>query len=282
VNQGCNFTFTTPGYFDAMGVPLLSGRGFQPGDDAQNEPVIIINRRFAELFFGDSDPIGQRLHVGFDLQPLRRIVGVVGDTRHSTLTDEINPGIYAPYYQVPWGGSLALAVRSTLPSETVVSTVRGALLQAEPALRVYGAATVHQVLSDSVARPRFTTLLVGLFSFIALLLAAVGIYGVIRYNVGRRTHEIGVRIALGADAGEIVGLIMRQGVLLVVVGLVLGGVAALFTTRVLSSQLYGVSATDPATYIGVGVVLAAVALAASYLPARRATRVDPVNALRQE
>jgi len=280
--RGTNFTFITPGYFEAMQVPLLRGRLFDETDDGRNEAVIIINQRFADAYFPDRDPIGQRLHVGFNFEVVRRIVGIVGDTRHSTLTDVINPGVYAPYYQVPWGGTLSLAVRSTLPAESVVSSVRGEILDTDPVIRVYDASTVRQILSDSVARPRFTALLVALFALMALLLAAVGIYGVIRYNVGRRLQEIGVRIALGADRGAIVRMILNRGLLLVGIGVLAGLGASLLLTGLLRSQLYGVAPTDLVTFLAVAMILCAVAGLASYLPAHRATRVDPVRALRQE
>jgi putative ABC transport system permease protein len=281
-NRQINFTFVTPGYLRAMGIPLLRGRFFTEQDGRETEEVIIINETLARRFFSQEDPTGKRLFLGFSTQVARRIVGVVGDVKHDTLTRDYAPAVYVPYYQVPWSGRMSLAVRSSAQPSAVLASVREQIRSVDRDLPVFSVMTMNQVLSNSVAQPRFSTLMLGVFAGVALLLAAVGIYGVISYSVSQRTHEMGIRMALGAQPRDIFRLVVGQGMVLTLIGVGVGLAASFALTRFLESLLFGVSATDPATFAGVSVLLAAVALLACYLPARRATRVDPLVALRYE
>ncbi len=283
-NRQVNFSFITPGYFEAMGIPLLQGRPISPQDGAEAEKVILINQSLAERFFAGRNPVGRRLFMGFSTQTPRRIVGVVGNVRHVTLRDEPNPTVYTPYFQVPWSGSLSLAVRSLTPPASLVSTLRQELRRFDPRLPFYQVKTMQQVVDESMAQPRFSALILMVFSAVALLLASVGIYAVISYSVGRRIHETGIRMVMGASRRDILKLVVGRGARLSAAGILTGSAAALVMTRLLDSSglLYGVKAVDPATFAAVALLLMAVALTACLLPARRATRVDPMVAMRCE
>jgi putative ABC transport system permease protein len=244
--------------------------------------VIIINDTLARRFFPNEDPIGERLFVGFSPQTPRRIVGVVGDERHNTLRDAPTPGVYTPYFQVPWSRSMSLAVRSRTQPAAVLAAVREQIRAVAQAAPIYEVKTMEQVMAESVAQPRFSSLMLGLFAGGALLLASCGVYGVLSYAVSQSTREIGLRLSLGAQRADIFKLVVGRGMVLVAAGMGLGLAASAALMRYLQSLLFEVKPTDPVTLAGVCVLLALVALAACYLPARRATQVDPMVALRHE
>jgi putative ABC transport system permease protein len=280
-----DYRIITPDYFRAMTVPVRQGRAFTERDTDKAPPVIIVNETFARRFFAGADPVGKRLTLGTgednDNAP-REIVGVVGDVRHAGLDAETTPEMYVPYLQTP-PVRLTLVTRTTAADPTsIAASVRGAIREVNAEQPVYNVRPMTQLLAESVARRRFNMMLLGTFAGLALTLAALGIYGVMAYSVTRRTHELGIRLALGAQRSDILKLVVGQGMLLVGAGAVLGIVAALLVTRLMVSLLFGISALDPLTYIGVALVLALVALVACLIPARRATKVDPMVALRYE
>jgi putative ABC transport system permease protein len=278
-NRSVNFAIVTPDYFRAMGVRLVQGRYFESRDDVDSEGVVIVNDAFVRRHFPQEDPIGVRL--GFHGQPFR-IVGVVGGVRHATLRDDPNPSVYVSYAQMAWSRSMSAVVRSEVGADATLAAVRAAVRQFDSTLPIYDVKPMERILGESLARMRFSTTLMLAFSIVALILAAVGIYGVIAYSVSRRTQEIGLRVAIGADRNDILLLVLKQGMRPVVIGLLIGLVAALALSRLLGSLLYGIGAIDPWTFAAVAVVLSAAALLACYLPARRAMRVDPMVALRYE
>lgn len=280
-----DYILVTPDYFRALGVPVLRGRAFTAADREGAPPVCLINQTLAREFFPGEDPVGRRLkQVGTDRpdNPFMEIVGVVGDVHYEGLDAKTQPAYYLPFAQNSWG-DMSLVVRSSATDPAaLVPAVRGELRALDPELPLAGVRTMDERLTRSVAEPRFRTLLLAVFSAMALLLAAVGIYGVMSYMVAQRTHEIGVRVALGAQVADVLRLVVGQGMRLVFLGLLLGLTGALLLTRVLSGLLFGVSTTDPLTFAFVPLLLAFVSLIACLVPARRAARVDPMMALRHE
>lgn len=276
-----NVTIVTPGYFQAMAIPLLAGRHLGMQDNESSEPVVIVNDIWVKAYSPDRDPIGRRVRV-FDFEVLRRVVGVVGDVRHSNLKADPTPIIYGPYHQSDGSREMALALLTTGTLDAAVNAARNTIRSIDPDAPIYDVRPLSRVLSDAVSAPRFTAILVALFSAVALAMASVGLYGVIRYSVSQRVQEIGVRIALGAGRGEIIRLILAKGLILTLFGVAIGLVGAIGLTRLIRTQLYNISPTDPTTLALVALLLSAVSLVASFLPAYRATRVDPVRALRQE
>ncbi|HXG65767.1 MAG TPA: ABC transporter permease [Blastocatellia bacterium] len=281
-NRQINFTFVTPGYFRAMGVPLLRGRNFTEQDGPGAPNVILINETLARRFFPTEDPIGKRLFVGFSSNVPREVVGIVGDVRHSDFYQPPTAHVYVPCYQAAFMNSMSLVARSRAQSSAVIAAAREQIRSFDRALPIYDIKTMEQVVSESLAQPRFSGLLLGLFAVLALALGSVGIYGVISYSVAQRTHEIGVRMALGAQRRDILKMVVGRGMRPVFIGLGIGLAGALWLTRFLSSLLFGVSATDPMIFAGVALLLLLAALLACYVPARRATKVDPMMALRYE
>jgi putative ABC transport system permease protein len=276
-----DFRLVSPGYFQAMGIPLTQGRLFSEQDGAGTPPVAVINQALASTYFPDEDPLGQRFQFG-------EIVGVVGDVRSFGLDAEPSPEVYLSYEQAT--GRLAstmsgmyMVVRSRgVDPLSLVPEIRALVLTVDPEMPIDDVLTMEQRLSNSVAGPRFYAVLLGLFSALALVLAVSGIYGVVSYSVSRRTAETGIRMALGAKAGDVIKMVLGEGRLLALIG-VGGGLAASFAaTRLLSGLLFGVSSSDITTFVGVAALLCVVALLACYIPARRASRVDPVGALRYE
>jgi putative ABC transport system permease protein len=272
----------TPQYFATLGVPLRSGRLVGPQDDAGKPPVVVINEAFARALFPGEDPIGKRILLGGGPQaPWRTIVGVVGDLHHESL--EVPPPLqaYVPIDQSA-DSYVTLVIRSTVDPTALAASVARTVRAVDRDVPVWSVATMDQLLAGTLAQRRFVMSLLAGFAALALALAIVGIYSVMAYAVAQRTHEIGVRIALGALRGDVVRMVVREGGLLVAIGVVSGlaGVAAL--SRGVRSVLYDVSATDPAILALVTALLAAASLLACYLPARRATRVDPMEALRYE
>jgi putative ABC transport system permease protein len=276
------YVVATPGYMKAMSIPLKSGREFTDRDAADAPKVAIINETLARRVFPGEDPVGKRLTAWRDEKFAREIVGVAGDVKMGEMEGEDAPQVYVPLAQNPTWGSLSLAVRTTVEPESLTGAVRGAVLSIDKNQPVYDVRTMEDVRSASVANMRMVVILFGVFAALALLLAAVGIYGVLSYAVAQRTHEIGIRLALGAQRSDVLRLVVGHGMRLVILGVVLGTAGAFAVTRLLESLLFGVSATDPATFAAVSAALSAVALLACYIPARRATRVDPIIALRYD
>jgi putative ABC transport system permease protein len=271
------------GYFQALAIPLQSGRQFTEQDGgADAQPVVIINETLARRYWQTSAlALGKRVRVGDEGRPWRTVVGIVGDVKQYGLDTPSTMQVYLPHQQSPTQ-QMTLVVRAGGDPASQTAAVRKEIWAVDKDQPVYNIRTMEQVLAKSIAGRRFNMLLLGIFAGVALLLAAVGIYGVISYSVTQRTHEIGVRMALGARQRDIFKMILGQGMILTLVGTGCGLLAAFVLTRFLSSLLFGVSATDPLTYIAVSLPLIAVALLACYIPARKATRVDPMVALRYE
>ena len=273
-----SITATTPDFFGALGIPLRRGRLFLPGDGGASRPVVV-NEALVNTFFPGQDPIGR--HVAFYRGRIGTIIGVVGNTREMSLSDTPPPVIYEPLADDAQS-FLKVVVRTAGDAAALAVPLRAALRTLDPELPVDELQPMRQMMAESVATQRFYAMLVAIFAGLALLMAAAGLYALISYGVVRRTHELGVRIALGADAGQVVRLVVGRGAVLALLGIVLGAGGAIATTRVLKSFLFEITATDPVTFVGAALGLVVVALIASYLPARRATRVDPMVALRTE
>jgi putative ABC transport system permease protein len=271
----------TPSYFHALRIPLIAGRYFTPQDSGSASRVAIVNEAFARRFFGDRDSVARRIRLGGSEGNWYSIVGVVRNVRHLPLGTDPPAEVFTSYLQDP-APYMTLIVRALSEPASLASAVRGKVEEVDRNQPVYDVATMQQRLSEAVAPQRFATLVLGIFAGMAVILAGAGVYGVMAYSVAQRRHEIGVRMALGAQRRDVAQLVLRQVVLLVASGIGLGIFGALALTRFLSSLLYGVKATDPITFLSVALVLAGVALLATYLPARRATRVDPMVALRYE
>jgi putative ABC transport system permease protein len=272
------YQVVTPDYFRAMGIPLRSGRTIHERDGESAPFVAVINEALARWQWPGDDPIGKRISVGGEE---REIVGVVGNVRHFGYDKPPRPEAYVPYYQDPWP-FFALVVRTAADPAALAGAVRRQVLAVDGDQPVHSVATMEQVLSDSIRQGRFTMLLLGLFAGVAIALAVVGIYGVMSYSVNQRLHEIGIRIALGAERPEVLRLTMGWGLKLVSAGVILGLLASVALTRVMSSLLYGISATDPVVFVGVTVLLLGVAAVAAFIPAQRAARFDALSVLRHE
>jgi putative ABC transport system permease protein len=273
-----NIQTFTPGYVETMRIPLLTGREFTEHDGEHDPLVAMVNQALVRRYWPRENPVGKHLMLGRLPQPLE-VVGVVGDVHNLNLTADPRPEIYLPFAQRPWA-NMNLVVRTAGDPHAMAGAVRARVLAADHDQPVTAVKSMDEVLEQAAAQSRFTTSLLGALSTLALLLAVVGIYGVIAYSVAERTQEMGIRMALGAERGDILRLVLRQGMILAGGGIALGLGGALALTRLLGSLLYHVSATDPLTFFGGAAAFAAVAALASYLPARRATRVDPLVALR--
>jgi putative ABC transport system permease protein len=282
--QTATYGGVSPGYFKAMGIPLIKGRTFSNEDREDSERVVVVSSFFASRFFPGQDPIGKRIKQGGedDDSEWMTIVGVVGDIHHYGLSAAVSSEMYMPFAQAP-EPEITLVVRSAAGNpSSLLPAIKHEVEAIDKDQPIFGAVTMERLLSDSVASQRLSVTLLGLFAGLAFLLACVGIYGVISYTVTQRTHEIGVRIALGAGTRDILRLVVGHGMIMVAIGLGVGLLASFALTRVMSSLLFNVSTTDPATFILVSLLLALVSFLASYIPARRATRVDPMIALRYE
>ena len=276
------FSVMTPDAFAALGIPLKRGRDFNDGDGYDASFTAVINEALARKSFAGQDPLGRTIYCGFDSLKPMRIVGVVGDVRQYGPAAESWPEIIMPYAQHPQTATaLNIVVRASVPGSALWGPIQRKV-RARSAEVPVKFTTMEDLLSENTAAPRFRTLLLGLFAAIAVCLAMAGVYGVVAYTVGQRANEIGLRMALGARTSDVLRLILRQAMALTGIGLAAGLIGAVAATRLVASMLFEVKASDPATYIGVAALLGVVSLAASYIPARRAARVDPASALRQD
>jgi predicted permease len=273
----------TPGYIHTTHVPMLQGRDFSEADADGRQSVILISESMAKRFWPNENPIGKRLTMSFSPETSKEVVGVVGDVKQDGV-DVAQPiaTLYVPFAQTPVHRSLSLVVRTSSAPTNLVSTVTNAVHQVDGEEPVSDVMTMDEILSGSLSQQRFNMLLLAAFAALALFLAAVGIYGVLSYAVKRRVQEIGIRMALGADRSDVLRMILGQGLRLALIGVCIGLVTAFALTRLMTSQLFEVTASDPMTFSCVPCLLVVVALAACYLPARRATKVDPMVALRYE
>jgi putative ABC transport system permease protein len=283
----------SPNYFRALSVPLRRGRYFTEGDSRSSTAVALINEALARRYFPNKDPIGELLSVGKTegpnfAEPPRQIVGVVGDVRGRDLRSPALPRVYIPDSQVPDGATrfinqllpVSFVIRTSVDPLTLAAAVKREVLAVNRQQPIFNVRSLERMMVDSISRQRFQMILVGTFAAVALLLAAIGLYGVMSYSVSQRTGEIGIRMALGAQPRDVLKLVIGQGLILTLTGLALGMAGALALTRLMAGLLYGVSATDPATFAAIALLLTSVALLASYIPARRAMRIDPLMALR--
>jgi putative ABC transport system permease protein len=281
--DGAYFVAATPDYFRAVRTPVLRGRAFERTDTAGAQPVVVVNRALADAVFPGVDPVGRRLRILNPEYPndWRTIVGVVGDVRYRGLEDDVPPTVYTSFEQTPflW---LYVMVRSTADPTALAQSLRGVVRSVDPALSAASVRQLTDVVWSSVEEPRVSMLLLSGFAVLALILAAVGIYGVIGYSVSQRTQEIGVRMAVGADRRSVMLLVIREGLVMALAGVAIGVGLALAVAGRMSELLVDVTARDPIAFAGAATLLVFVAVAASYIPARRATRVDPLTALRAE
>ena len=282
-----DWQWATPGYFETMGIPLLEGRTFDASDRRDAQRVVVVNETIARRYWGDESPLGRAVAAGGGDTAV--VVGVVGDVRHNGITDEVKTRFYRPLAQIGglgfegWEGTMrgmTLTIGTEGDPHRLTEPIRAQLRLLDPSMPVSQVRTMDEVLSASVAQPRFAMVLLGAFATLALVLAMVGIYGVLAYAVTQRTREIGVRLALGAESGRVVGMVVRQGLGMAIAGVVVGTAFAWFMTDLMAGMLYGVAPKDPLTFVSVPVLFVAVALIACWLPAMRATRVRPATALR--
>lgn len=275
-------SIVSPKYFQTLGISILQGRDFTGSDTRDSPGVVIINSELARRYFGTQNPIGRRLEMGFrDGVPLE-VVGVTADVRQTGLQVDPYPGMFIPYSQYQSSVPLVFVIRSANDPGAVAAAVRQELRYVDSQLPIYDVKTMDHVLYTVTARPRFLTFLLVVFAGVAVLLAAIGIYGIMSYTVAQGTREIGIRAALGAQRRDLLQMVLSKGLKLTLIGIALGVIGAFGLTRLMSNLLFGVSATDPLTFAGVTALLVIVALVASYLPARRATKIDPLVALRYE
>ncbi len=275
-------TIASEDYFQVMGVPLKRGRPFMAEDRADAPAVAIINESLARRYFRGEDPIGKRVTIGVMSRPAsREIIGVVGDVRPTTLDSEPQPELFIPLTQ-SGSGSLTFVARTSTEATRLLPTLRYQIWQIDPGQAIYHAATVEQLISDTLIERRFHLVLLACFSLIALVLASVGVYGLISYSASQRTNEIGVRVAMGARGSDVVGMIVREAARLAMPGIVLGVGGALLLTRFMEHMLYGVRPTDLLTFLQIAALMLMVSLVAAFVPARRASRVEPMRVLRYE
>jgi predicted permease len=281
------YQIVTPTYFSTMRIPIVNGRAFGPGDDAMSAPVVVINETLARQYYPKQNPIGRRLQQTGSAT-FFTIIGVAKDVKQGGVDAKIGTELYFLYQQTPntaYGytpSAMNVVVRSTLEKSALSPIVRRAVSALDASLPVVGFRSMDEVVSDSVARPRFLSQLLGVFATVALLLSAIGTYGVLAFAVMERRREIGIRMALGATANGVLAMVLRQGLVLAAAGLVIGLLGAAALTRLTTTLLFGVTPLDPLTFAAVGAFMLVVAGAAAAIPARRATRVDPLTALRSD
>ena len=287
LRPSAGFYLVTNGFFETMKIPVLRGRAFDEHDTRNSTPVMVISEAFAKKFFPKEDPIGRMIEIGAgegaarEKYKTRQVIGVVGDIRTSNLTQEPIPSYYIPLPQLAWGAP-TVVVRTTGDPAQFTPTLAKLLNSMDPQAPLYDVRTMEDCLALDLGRARFQAILLAIFAGIALLLTAIGLYGVIAYSVTQRTHEIGVRMALGASRGRVLSMMLNRGLQLSLLGIALGVVGAIALARVIAALLYEIPPRDPVTYVVVCVVLGSVALLASYIPALRAARTDPMVALRYE
>jgi putative ABC transport system permease protein len=284
-----DFGVVSPAYFQTLQLPLRQGRVFTEADTATSTGVVVIDETMARQYFPQENAVGKRLRLGDAGNPWLEIVGIVADSKSNGLERESFPGIYIPYQQRQAtlvenlvGRQMTLLIRTVSEPSNHITALRQALREIEPNQAVTDVQSLPQVLAESFAPQRFRTTLLSLFALVAVLLAGLGIYGVMNYSVSQRTREIGIRVALGAETRDVLRLVLRQGLTLALLGVALGVAASLALTRLMKTLLFGVSTTDPLTFGSVALLLALIALLACWIPARRATKVDPMIALRCE
>jgi putative ABC transport system permease protein len=285
--RGIVYVPVTPGYFRTLRIPIKVGREFTDHDTASSEPVVIINEAAARRYFGEKNPIGQQIEPMMwngsgSKTMMRSIVGVAGDVKSYSLSQPADPTVYWPVAQIPSNNTMYVAVRTAGNPLGIVGAVRQQLHAIDKNLPLYDLWSLDHYVEQTVIQPGYNTLLMASFALLALILTTVGLYGSIAYSVAQRTHEIGIRMALGAGRGDVVRTVISDGMFVGGAGLAIGMPLAVAATRLIRSLLYGVSPGDPATFVLVALILMAVALIAGYLPARRATKVDPMVALRYE
>jgi len=273
----------SPDYFEALGVRLLRGRGFSDQDDETSQGVAVVSESLARRFIPGEEPIGRRIKLGGrdSTRPWLLIVGVAGDVHDQALEYEARPCIYVPYPQFPTS-SMTLVVRGVSDPKPLISAIREEVWSVDKDQPITDIKTMDELVAESVSSRKSIAVLLSIFAGLALVLATVGVYGVITYSVSQRVQEIGIRMALGAQPSNVVRLMLGQGMVLVLIGIGLGLGASLALTRVITSLLFGVSASDPGTFIVVSLLLIFISVWASYIPARRAAKVDPMVALRSE
>ena len=277
-SQLAEASWATPNYFRAMRIPLIAGRLFT-ADEKPGSQTIIINQSFARKYFAGRNPIGGRVSRQDDHTRWNTVVGVIGDVRHTSLEEPAEPQIYNP--DMEFGGGY-IAVRSSLPAKSLAATIRTILRSLDPNLAASDIQTMGELESEASAPRRFQTSLLTVFAAIALFLALVGLYGLMAYSVSRRTREVGIRMALGAQRTDVMLLVLKKAALLLALGLVSGLVASWFATRAIQAFLFGVGRHDPITILSVCALLAVSGLIAAMIPARRAASIDPMQALRTE
>ena len=285
-NPSADFFTTGVGYFRAMGIPIIKGRDFEDRDKHGSTPVVIVTETFARQYFPNEDPIGKRIQPGISSiegedSPMREIIAIVGDVRNRSLNTEARAAYYVPHTQVPFSQMVAVA-KTTSEPHSLIPAVTKVVAGMDQDVPLFEVKTMDEYLSASVAAPRFSSTLLSIFAAVALVLTVVGLYGVMSYSVAQRTNEIGIRLALGAQSRDVLLMIVKQGGWLIVFGLAIGLAGAYALTRLMESLLFGVTAKDPFTFAAVAGLLAFVALLACYVPAWRATKVDPMEALRCE
>jgi len=294
MGRAAEFRVVSPDYFRTLGIQLLRGRFLEDSDREQATPVAVINEAMARAYWPNENPLGRRFRL-LDAPPNRAktvfltVVGVVADAKNDGLTEVAQKEAFVPMRQrtvaiagMGFARQMTLAVRASIEPMNLANAVRQEVWAIDSNIPIANVRTMDQILANVTAQPRFNTILLGIFAAVALALASVGIYGVLSYSVTQRTREIGVRIALGAQQGDVLKLVIRQGMSLCLLGVAVGLLASFALTRLMEGMLFGVSATDPAIFMTIGVFLLGVALLACYLPARRATKVDPIIALRYE
>jgi predicted permease len=269
----------TTGFIEALGIPVTSGRAFDSRDGATSPPTVLVSKELVRRYFdAGENPIGRQIQVnGLD----RTIVGIVGDATYEGVGAPMTPVIYVPFAQAPFPG-VWIAIRSSLDATALTTPVRDAIHGVDAELAAYRPVSLESMVAESVVRPRFNAWLLSTFGGLALLLASIGIYSVISYGVTQRRPEIGIRLALGAPTSSVISMVLRSGMLPVALGIIVGLGASYAASRIVAGLLYGIAPTDKVTFAGVTIVLGFAGLAAAYIPARRAARVDPLAAIRAD